>query len=208
MNRSAALLTLVVIAAPGLFADTVYSTFGPGNSFVSNAAWKVGDVFDAQIAASFVPGRDFTLQAIDIEAFVSSGSGDLTVALSAGPSSPGTPLESFDLTGVASSPTFLTMDSALHPVLTAGTTYWIVLSASAGTVAGWNQNDQGFVGLSSRQGGGPWVSLGTELSTPAFDVLGAPAGAVPEPSGAILLASAFLAQAAALAYRRSRPHKR
>jgi hypothetical protein len=76
----------------------------------------------------------------------------------------------------------VTFDSALHPLLQAGGTYWLLPFASGDTWAGWNMNTQG--------GSGPFA-FSTEVepmswnlsqqNQGAFEVNGTPSP-VPEPS--------------------------
>jgi len=184
-------LAFLLVVIRGLHADTVYTTFGPGNSFLNGGLWVIGGPLQQEIAASFVPSHDFTLQSIDFAGALLLGpDSHVTVDLAAGPVAPGAPIESFSVTSLSASPAVVTVDSISHPRLNAAVTYWVVLSAPdpTNTLAGWNQNDQGVVDLSSRQDGGPWSDLGTEVPTPAFDVIGTPITAVPEPSNWVLLA--------------------
>lgn len=203
MKQSAALLALSFFVTAGLRADTVFSTFGPGNSFFTGGVWMVGGLPEDEIAASFVPSHDFTLNAIDFAAALLTGTdNDLTVDIAAGPSAPGAPIESFTVTSLAASPSIVTVHSVLHPLLSAGITYWVVLSAPdpANTLVGWNLNSQGFEGVSSRQDDGTWSALGTEVPSAAFDVLGTPVNAtVPEPSSVTFVALLFVCKFAKLA---------
>jgi hypothetical protein len=206
MSRSILLLALSLFGTGALFADTVFSTFGPGQSFLTGGVWMVGGQPPEEIAASFVPAQDFTLETIDFAAvFLSGTDSQVDVSLAAGASAPGAPIESFTVSGLSTIPAVLTVNSASHPQLDAGVTYWIVLSAPdpAATLAGWNQNDQGFVGVSARLDGGAWFDLGTEVLTPAFDVLGIPAiPTVPEPSTGPLVTLVIACQLAVFMGRR------
>jgi MYXO-CTERM domain-containing protein len=77
-------------------------------------------------------------------------------------------------------------DSALHPLLQAGGTYWLLPFASVDTWAAWNDNDQGRNGpfaYSTQVEPTSW-SLGT-YTQGAFEVNGTPSPA-PEPSGLAL----------------------
>jgi len=198
-------IAFLFLATRGLHADTVFTTFGPGDSFLNGSSQMVGGPLQEQIAASFVPSHDFTLQSIDFAGALLSGTNSqITVDLAAGPAAPGAAIESLSVTSLPASPAVVTVDSISHPRLNAGVRYWVVLSAPdpTNTLAGWNQNDQGVVDLSSRQDGGPWLDLGTEVLTPAFDVIGSPISAVPEPSTWALLALVLAQQITTFAYRR------
>jgi len=79
----------------------------------------------------------------------------------------------------------ITVDSVSHPVLTAGDSYWLlVTTASLDTNAGWYTNNLGDIGLTG------WsldddslCCVGLDLRE-TFAVLGTPIGAIPEPSTA------------------------
>jgi len=207
MKQSVALLALVFLCIGCLRADTVYSTFGSGDSFISSGFWTVGGPSQDEIAASFVPSANFVLESIDFAAGLLSGTDNhIVVDLAEGPLAPGPPIESFDVTGLTGSSAVVTVDSISHPLLSAGATYWVVLSAPdpTNTMAGWNQNDQSLVNLSLRLDDGPWFPLGTEVLTPAFDVIGTPVAAVPEPSPAPLLALLLACQIGTFTWRRSK----
>lgn len=198
-------LAFLFLVTQGLRADAVFSTFGPGDSFLNGGFWMVGGPLPEEIAASFVPSQDFTLQSIDFAVALLSGTDNhIVVDLAAGPAAPGAPIESFSVTNLPTVPAVVTVDSISHPGLSAGVRYWVVLSAPdpTNTSVGWNQNDQGVVDLSSRQDDGPWVDLGTEVLTPAFDVIGTPVAAVPEPSNWALLALVLAHQITMFARRR------
>ena len=104
---------------------------------------------------------------------------------------PGTVLESFsfvnELTGyfgIQNPP--LVATSITHPVLHAGTNYWIVAAAgSSDTNAAWNLNNQRVFGAAVRSGdgGSTWVDNGNPTTLGAFEVFG-----VPEPSALTLVA--------------------
>ena len=198
-------LAFLVLVTAGLHADTVFTTFGPGDTFLSGSFWMVGGPSNEDIAASFVPRHDFTLQSIDFAAaFLSGTDNRIEVDVVPGPAAPGAPIESFIVTSLPTIPGVVTVDSISHPHLDAGVRYWVVLSAPdpTNTSVGWNQNSQGFVDLSSRQDGGPWLDLGTEVLTPAFDVIGTPIVAIPEPSTWALLALVLAHQITAFACRK------
>lgn len=189
-----------------LFADTIFSTFGPGQSFLVNGVWMVGGQPPAEIAASFVPGESFSLETIDFAAVsLSRTLTGVDVTLASGSSAPGAPIESFDVSGISGMASVLRVDSTLHPQLDAGVTYWIVLSTldPAGPLVGWNQNDQHVVGVSARFDDGAWLALGTEVLAPAFDVKGNPiVSSVVEPSTGVLVIFVIGLQVGVVAHRK------
>jgi uncharacterized protein (TIGR03382 family) len=150
-------------------------------------------------ATSFTPSATYTLSSITVSVqFISGTSNQLTIDLAGGLSQPGAPIESFSLTGIPSTfpGTVQTVTSVLNPTLSAGTRYWVVLSAAdpASTYDGWAQ------GLVSIPGG---LFLGQNTNFPNWSIggLSNSAGgafsvdgtAVPEPAtGALSLGALAL----------------
>jgi hypothetical protein len=208
MSRPISLLALSFLGSGMLFADTVYSTFNPGQSFLIGSVWTIGGIPPEQIAGSFVPSEDFTLDTIDFAA-VSLALTDsrVEVSLAAGPSAPGASIESFTIPGISPIPAVYSVNSALHPILDAHVKYWIGLSPvdQADPMVGWDQNDEGVVDVSALLDGGSWMDKGTEVLAPAFDVLGSPVvPTVPEPSSWSFLILPMAMQYAAFMRRRSK----
>jgi hypothetical protein len=199
MKSAIPLLVLCLLAATTVRADTIFTTFGASQSFDNVSSWPIGGLEKDEFAASFAPTQDFSLDAIDFAAVLFSGSDPLTVEITdstGSPASPSAPIETFEVASVPGVPTVLTVDSTSHPLLLAGVTYWVVLSTAASSDFGWNWNDQGFVGVSFRNSGtSSWIPFGTEVPTPAFDVIGSTptSGIIPEPSSIWLLAAALVA---------------
>ncbi len=197
MRRFAISAIFVVICMTGASAypDTIYSTFGAGQTFGGNS-WIIGSISatypaEESIAASFTPSFDATLDSIDFAAIHTYGTNQLTVELvSDNAGLPGSVLESFDFTDTIRSISsgVYAADSAIHTLLSAGTQYWVVLTAQdlVTTGMGWYQNSIGQQGFVSKRGSNSWSSAGT-LPTPAFDVNASPANAVPEPASLLLL---------------------
>jgi hypothetical protein len=94
-------------------------------------------------------------------------------------------------------------DSALHPLLQAGGTYWLAPFASGDTYAGWQFNNQGRVGpLAVSFEVEPTAWSLTDEYEGAFDVNGTPSPA-PEPS-ALALAGVGLVGLLGFAWRKRR----
>lgn len=192
-GASIAFTLLCVLSAPAR-AATIYTTFGPGDSFSVGGGYVIGATFPTEdpgaVAASFVPGFDATLESISIATDHSGGLNSYTVYLAANSGGlPGDPIETFANVSFTSPATVLTLNSVLNPDLSAGTTYWIVLQVADITQFSsghWSFNDQGINGLVA---GKPFLDSGWLLSSqpfslPAFAVHGA---AVPEPVVSVLL---------------------
>jgi hypothetical protein len=115
-------------------ADTIFSTFGPGNSYSSNVGWLIGGILfggtltTGEAALSFVPTTDYTFAQIDVAVLRESGNGPLDLYLTSG-STIGNPIESFQITTIDSSPGIYSVTSVVKPVLNGGTNYWLVLTA-------------------------------------------------------------------------------
>lgn len=207
MSRQILLFAMSFFGASALFADTIASTFGPGQSFLTAGVWMVGGQPPDEIAASFVPSENFTLETIDFAVLsLALTDSQVDVSIAAGSSAPGASIESFTVSGISPIPAVLTVNSISHPQLDAGVTYWIVLSAvdPNDPSVGWNQNDKGVVGV-SRFAGGAWSNLGTEVLTPAFDVIGNPTiPTVPEPSTCSFVVLIIACQFKTIVSRRSK----
>ncbi len=189
-NLSAIVAFLGVVSTAQ--ATTIFTTFGPGHTFISGGNFLIGsfnptDNTRQEIAASFTPGSTLFLDSILIAAQNLGGTNQLTVYLAAGAVEPGSAIETFSLTGIPGTATLLTLNSASRPLLSAGTKYWVVLSAAdlTNTYDGWNQSFT-LGGFAGRTGGsGAWSAASSNL--PAFEVN----ASIPEPSTMLLLGSAL-----------------
>ena len=175
---------LMVSALPAS-AVTVYSTFGPGDTYDSTAGVVVSG--DSNIAASFtVPSANsYTLDSIRIGAgFYGTGgpSDDLIVRLTNNGGSTVYESLSVHVTNL----NIYTVPSVSHPILTAGETYWVILSPeNSSEWFDWQYNTQGIKGF-YRTPPVTWVNDLNE--TPAFEVNGTLAP-VPIPSALLLMGS-------------------
>jgi hypothetical protein len=173
-------------------AALLTGTFGPGDSFLGESYLIGNSLFQQEIAAGFAPEVTATLDTIRVAAFFDSGLNDFTVYIAPNiAGEPGSPLESFTNLSFGVVPGILTLNSISHPLLTAGTRYWVVMTAPqlANSQGEWNLNDQGFGGVLARNFFGAFAWTLDPGPTPAFDVSGT---VVPEPS-TFVLASAALA---------------
>jgi len=202
---------LIAGIAASANAGVIFSNLGPGGSFGTTSGWVVGNRVTPfgsttlEIAAAFTPESDSVFTGADLAAELFGPRGDLTVALLATGSSgiPDTTLEMF-VVPAPMDPLLVNVQSALNPVLNAGTVYWLDISSSS-TVAVWLDNDQNARGpVASNQNGHGFFLLsdfgGHPLVQPAFRVNGDPvdlfstsaAADNPEPTTFILVLAGLL----------------
>lgn len=149
-----------------------------------------GDAFTTALTT------DFTLDRVELAVGLISGNvNSLIVSLYSDQNgSPGSLLESFWLDNqmgpFGQDHALLVADSVLHPILTAGSSYWLLATtADPTTAAGWYFNhtlDTGPVG--TRVNNDPFCCIRNDLRD-AFAVLGTPTQATPEPSTAWTVAA-------------------
>lgn len=177
------------LAAPGVRADVLSTTLGPGGTYSSsNTYWYHGTNppsdplgISDQVTVEFTPTITAQLSEIDLPLTSDGEDPDATtIALDADNSgTPGTNLEYWYASGfplLGSTDTIVQRLTAVSDItLISGTEYWIIASPESSTTeATWNQSLLGDV--------------------PAYAVLGAPAGntpPVPEPAPAFLTLSAL-----------------
>jgi hypothetical protein len=191
-------LVLLLWAGGTASADVLYTTFGTGDSYDSNfqfvgtTAIIGGSSQNRQVASRFTVSSDaeVTGYRVAISHYVAPDPDGL-LSLWSGDSAPGTLLEAdipFD-TG-SGIPEIAVVSSVVHPLLSPGNTYWLVLGAQAGELYRWYYAVAPLPAgseLQYRDDSDPgWISLGTDSS--AFEVDGV-VGGVPEPSAWLLLAS-------------------
>ncbi|HWK08960.1 MAG TPA: choice-of-anchor R domain-containing protein [Vicinamibacterales bacterium] len=199
-------VALAALALPlRAFAEpVVYTSFGPNNTFDSAASFfgfDTGEEGDPDStfsrAFAFTPSSTVTLSGLDLPLqfpfSFSNGTLQINVYASDG-SLPGALLESFNSSNPIDSE-IVHFTSALHPLLSAGATYFV-----EATTLG--QGD-GLWFLSPLEGGqatdvvrvnnGPTWLTGTREFNAAFSVSGDPVGATPEPGTLLLLGTGLVA---------------
>jgi hypothetical protein len=193
------LVWAVAIAAPGVAsANVIFSNLGTGHSYDTTSGNPVGNAFDANNyaeAVSFTPmaTTNFGSVSLALSCFFVCPD-DYTVDLTAdGGAQPGAVIESFTLSAAALGPVgnnnpLAVANSILHPLLTAGTAYWITTSSSLDDSITWNFNSTGDMSPEaiSTDGGATWFSP-SGFSPGALEV-----DPVPEPAAILLFGCGML----------------
>ncbi|MBI5396578.1 MAG: hypothetical protein HZA91_14895 [Verrucomicrobia bacterium] len=193
-------LGLVGFGSDPANADLIlFSNFSPadGNGFNEFSGVSVsgaGSEYNAQ-AMPFTPSATANLGSIDIALFWvnfggSTATGIVRLYNDGGSGVPGSALESFNVT-TSGGPTPLHVTSALNPVLTSGTQYWLAaLPFEDNSSMIWHRNSSGQTDIPAYSGDG---TTWTAADPPPQDLMAfrinGPA-VVPEPSSLSLLAVA------------------
>jgi hypothetical protein len=179
-------------------SDLIYSTYDTGHTF-STTGLTVGTYIFQSVTYTALQGVPFTpsfnakLDSISFAAKYTSGLNALDVILTSDSGGvPGTALETFTFSGLATTGTIYTANSSLHVALNQGTQYWVVLAAQGNGYFSWNENINlpGSVAIKGLQGypDTNW-HVNSSIYTPVFDVNGTP---VPIPGAVWLLGSGLL----------------
>jgi hypothetical protein len=166
-------------------SHSLFNNFGSGNTYITNNSWQLGGpsghAFINSLAAAFTAPQMATLGSISLALNYQGGSDYFTVYLYTDSGGlPAAPIESFALASNVPdifSGTLVTVSSSTHPVLTAGSVYWIVVEASLpGDWGGWlsSLNDGGV--WATMTNGGAWtrVQLAPGATRGVFEVTGTP----------------------------------
>ena len=194
MNRhgrlSAAAGVLFFIGTAG--AATIYNNFGPGNAYSTGAGWTVSGStsFPGSSTAgmAFTPSGSFTLTQIDVAINLVGGTNSASLTLNSDSSgAPGAVLATWSLSSLPAIGACCTVETVTPSgsiVLASGTQYWLVASVIASdTWDAWMLNTTGATGFKWQNG-----TTEADQTLGAFDVLGTPGAAVPEPSTVLLSA--------------------
>jgi hypothetical protein len=176
-------------------ADHLYNTFGPGDSFNSSSAVVVAGqsrlTTYAAYAMEFSPSETAALDLVRF-AMTAGATGPFEAVLAAdNGGQPGTTLEDLGSVSVTGPATIYSLSSGLHPLLTAGTEYWLILqptNPNSLTLAYWNMSSPLVPApraVTNDPAHGSWsVVLGQAA---AFDIQGTATMATPEPASLTLL---------------------
>lgn len=172
---------LLIWSAAAARADVVFNSL-PAND---SSGWTAtgsdsGAGADYDIAQPFTVTADRRFADVQLPLFSARRAAVANVWLMAdGGSGPGALIEQIRITDIATSGwPVKTVESALHPLLSAGQTYWIAISTDRGSDVAWGEVASGVKGHWYRMNQGPWqFDPGNNAS--AFRVDGIP---VPEPS--------------------------
>jgi hypothetical protein len=197
------LVPLLLCAGGTASADVLYTTFGTGDSYDSNfqfvgaTAIIGGSSQNRQVANRFTVSSDAEVTGYRVAiSHYDAPDPDGLLSLWSGDSAPGTLLEA-DIpfvTGLGAAE-IAAVSSVVHPLLSPGNTYWLVLGAQAGELYRWYYAVAPVPAGSESQyredSDLGWISSGADPSAfdpSAFEVDGV-VGGVPEPSTWLLLAS-------------------
>jgi hypothetical protein len=205
-NRSAFAMGLALVwvaAIPAQAGSVIFSNLGPNDSYYGGGGWALGSYNFMGVHESILTGCQFTvgttanLATIEVAAGLgfSTGTNQLTIDLDADSGgSPGSVIESFTISGAMPALGTFSMGhlvaatSVLHPLLTAGSQYWVVLSIpNAGETNGaWNDNSTGDVGPVEQSSVGGTISGGNSLNLRGAMRITA-LSSVPEPSSIAMM---------------------
>ena len=159
--------------------STIYSTFGPGDTYNGSSGWSIGGPGVYVQALQFTPAESGVVQAIEIAAFRLAGGTAVNVTLTNDASDlPGLVLETLAICCFGDVASIQLANSVLHPILLGGRKYWLVVSpVAAGDEFGWGRNlDPPYLLNAQQSMGGPWsvgltwrgaMRISGEQSTPA-----------------------------------------
>lgn len=205
MNRTLSAVCSACFAATSMmWGDTIVDTFGVGNNFALPGVTVGGGIFPRHdpppnqgvtLGLEFQPTFSATLDQIDLEVqyFLNpSGRGapNLNVSIFSNlDSQPGLPIETIHLTDVnggATTPGLASAVSVSHPLLTAGTDYWLVIAPPDLLNTAFDVKlsllSTGFIGGADRLGNAPWQSFAGDEGGVASVITGTPTSPTPEPT--------------------------
>jgi hypothetical protein len=148
LHTLALFTALGTLVATHARASVIFSNLGPGDSLASPGIGIGFIPFTSTFnyaGIAFTPaGQSYTLDSLALPLELISGPNvaDIFLTSSAG-GLPGSVLESFHLTGALTSGanSLVTVGSTNHPLLSAGSQYWIVAAGGPASFVTWAQNE-------------------------------------------------------------------
>jgi hypothetical protein len=180
---------IAVASGTALWGSTIYTTGGSPLLFSTLPAnsWHIGTTQTfLNVAESFTPATTLRLGTINLGLIRGAGSGNLVVQIAASSAGqPGSVLETLTTSSFPTSASIVGLTSTLQTTLTAGTTYWVIVSASGTLDLYWQIGAPRGTDFTLSGGGGWNASSGS--SRGAVEILSAAATSVPEPSSLAML---------------------
>jgi len=187
MKKKAICVFILSLLTVPCYAGPIFSTLGLGNTYDISNGWIFGTCSDIDMGNQFslAGPKSYSLDTIELAVSLRSGPNKLDVWLMGDiAGKPGIIIEAFSFTPTGQNTSLLVGDSILQPVLSPGTEYWLVASASStDTEADWMKSSPTVMGTTAqKQSTGPWTVSPNEILG-AFRVSGTP---IPAPGVFVL----------------------